>query len=290
MFHDLLLWTIWTFALWIYTYRPPPRVIVTAIAVACLLLPALQEAKWQLREGPSVDDPGADYEQTSSAGPFKQASAWLGYLGPAFAHTLTLQLEPEFIADMAVRYNQGWIINRVMFYVPEEEPYAMGATLKEDAIGALLPRIIDPEKFSSGGRANVLRYAGMELNETTSMTLGFAGEMYANFGPIGGVVGCFFYALFFGLIFRFICRKAFKNSPLWWCVVPYIFYTAVKAEDDIGHVLNWTVKGTVMLTAVFMVFPHLRSALRQGAPSAVRAPSTPNQDHAPDAGEVAAVR
>lgn len=265
MFHDLLLWSVWTFAIWIYSYRPQPRVIIAAVIFALVLLPALQEAKWQLREAPTDDDPTSDYEFTSSAEQsVRQAFTWVGYLAPALKDTLTLQLDPDFISDMAVRYNQGWIINRVMFYIPEDEPYAKGATLKEDAVAALVPRIIEPEKFRSGGQVNMLRYAGIELGENTSMTLGYGGEMYANFGLTGGVIGCGLYALFFGIIFRYICLRAYE-STLWWSVVPYIFYTAVKAEEDIGHVLNWTVKATVLLTFVFFAFPNLRRALRRSS-------------------------
>lgn len=261
MFHDLLLWSAWTFAIWVYAFRPRVRTVVVICVAGILLLPALQEAKWRLRVDPWEDDPIAS-EQLASAevSPMQQGILWLRFLGPGLWHTITLSLEPDFIADVAVRYNQGWIVNRVMSIVPQSEPYAQGTTLKEAALAALLPRIISSEKFTAGGREHMLRYAGMDLGGDTAMTLGFAGEMYANFGPTGGTVACGIYALLFGLFFRAICRRAFRR-PLWWSLVPFIFYAALKAEDDVAFVLNWTAKGGLVFVAVILVLPHFRRGL-----------------------------
>ena len=50
MLHTLLLWSMWTFAIWIYRFTPSARSIMGAIAAGVILLPALQESKWQLRQ------------------------------------------------------------------------------------------------------------------------------------------------------------------------------------------------------------------------------------------------
>jgi hypothetical protein len=84
--------------------------------------------------------------------------------------------------------------------------------------------------------------------------------MYANFGETGGIIGCGFYALFFGLVFRAFCHRAFSH-PLWWSLVPFVFYAAVKAEEDIAFVLNWTVKGSVVLALIVLFLPNFRHAL-----------------------------
>ena len=112
----------------------------------------------------------------------------------------------------------------------------------------------------AGGRENMLRYAGMEMVGNTSMNLGYAGEMYANFGHVGGLIGCTLYAVALGLLFRVICRRAFIH-PLWWSLVPYIFFAAVKAEDGIDLVANWSVKSCVLLFGISLIFPAFRQAL-----------------------------
>jgi hypothetical protein len=84
--------------------------------------------------------------------------------------------------------------------------------------------------------------------------------MYANFGFTGGIIGCGAYALFFGPALSRGLWRALSN-PLWWSFVPFIFYAAVKAEDDIAFVLNWTTKSVVVLVGILLFLPHLRRAL-----------------------------
>src|SRR4030095_12656771 len=152
-----------------------------------------------------------------------------------------------------------------MAWVPEMTPYASGLTLKDAFIASILPRFAFQGKVKSGGQENMLRYAGVELTGNTSMILREAGEMYANFGQNGGLIGCALYAVALGLLFRVICRRAFIH-PLWWSLVPYIFFAAVKAEDGIDLVANWSVKSCVLLFGISMIFPAFRQALFSTTP------------------------
>jgi hypothetical protein len=276
MFHDLLLWSLWTFALLIYKFRPRPLRVLTVVVVGVFLLPALQESKWQLRQDRLFDhEMSEEHASNLAETPLMRAGAWLSYLGSSFIEAVTFNLDTDFVADIAVRYNQGWIINRIMVIVPDTEPYAEGATLKDAAIAAILPRFIAEEKVVAGGNKNMAQYARMELGESTAMNLGLAGEMYANFGYTGGIVACGVYAFLFGLLFRALCHRAFVR-PLWWALVPFMFYAAVKAEDDVAFVLNWTVKGSIVLFVVMIIMPNFRRALRRGESSTLRRVSLPD--------------
>jgi hypothetical protein len=256
MFHTLILWALWTFSIWIYTFKPSWRAVLLAGALSMLLIPALQESKWQLREV-TWEDPD---QQVSMGKTLSRTSLWLSFLYQSLGHTLHGALDEDFVSDTVMRYNQGWIIYRVMQHVPDTEPYAEGETLKSALAGSILPRFLAPNKAIVGGRANMEKYAGVILTETTSMNLGYAGEMYANFGLNGGVIGCACYALAFALLFRFVCRQAFK-SPLWWAIMPYIGFSALKAEDGIYEVVNWTVKSCIVVVAIILLLPAFRRAL-----------------------------
>jgi hypothetical protein len=261
MLHTLLLWSLWTFAIWIYRFTPSARAIMGALAAAIILLPALQQSKWELRQDMASVDPRTDMNETGFKElPIGRATSWLSYLAKDLLQTVTLNIDRDFIADIAVRYNQGWIINRIMFWVPAMTPYASGATIREALVGSAVPRFVFREKERAGGRENMLRYAGMEMVGNTSMDLGFAGEMYANFGWAGGLLGCTLYAVSLGLLFRVMCRRAFIH-PLWWSLVPYVFFAAVKAEDGIGIVANWSVKSCILLGGISIIFPAFRQAL-----------------------------
>jgi hypothetical protein len=92
------------------------------------------------------------------------------------------------------------------------------------------------------------------------MNLGYAGEMYANFGYWGGIAGCFFYALLLGLAFRWAFKRAVLH-PLWWAFVPYVGLIALKADDGIVDVWNWIAKAPIVCAAVYYTFPAIRAAL-----------------------------
>ena len=258
MFHPLLLWGMWTLAVFLYSFRPSRRVIFIGLIAACVSLPALQEAKWRFRG--SLDEEVANGDDGNFETLLGRSITGLQLLADGLWQTVTLKLSPEFLSDTTTRYNQGWIVTRVMLFVPAVEPYAEGATLRESVIAAVLPRVAAPDKLQAGGHELMARYAGMELGESTSMNLGYAGEMYANFGPVGGVLACGLYALTFGLCFRFLSGRASAHA-MWWSVVPFIFFPAVKAEDDIAFVLNWAVKGSIVLAAIILLLPNLRRSL-----------------------------
>jgi len=261
MLHTLLLWSMWTFAIWIYRYTPSARAIAAAVAAGVILLPALQESKWELRQDMASTDPRTDINETGVRElPIGRVTSWISYLAKDLVQTVTLNIDRDFMADIAIRYNQGWIINRIMNWVPAMTPYASGATIKQAVIASALPRFVFAQKEKAGGQENMLRYAGIELVRGTSMDLGFAGEMYVNFGVAGGLLGCTFYAIALGLLFRVMCRRAFVH-PLWWSLVPYVFFAAVKAEDGIGNVANWSVKSCILLGGISIIFPAFRHAL-----------------------------
>ena len=274
MFHALLLWSVSAFAVYLYRFRPRPSVVSACICLGLLLLPALHESKWRLRQetwgGDATESP--DERPDSSARPVKITFDWLWYLAEGLYEAATLSMDREFLADTIVRYNQGWIVNRVMNRVPSQEPYAEGETLVTAAKAALLPRLVAPQKYVAGGKLHMARFVGMEM-EGTSMNLGYGGELYANFGSYGAVAGCFIYAALLGLAFRWVARRALR-SPLWWVFLPYVGSIAFKAEDGVAEVLNWMVKATLVAAAVYLLSPALRAAL-SAAPDALekRTPS-----------------
>ena len=268
MFHDLILWSVWTFALWGIIFKPAWWKIGLALVLATLLLPPLQESKWQIRNGLE------DFSGASESG--NRVTRWLGYLGKDFVQEVTGDFDAEAWGDTIARYNQGWIISRVMQHVPEVEPYARGETIKDALIAAAFPRFIMANKVIAGGKANMARFAGMELNENTSMNLGYAGEMYANFGYWGGILGCGCYALLLAAVFRWFYSKAL-TAPLWWCVLPYVAFPALKAEEGLAEVINWIAKAAIVMVLVMLAFPAFRKSLFP----AIGLPSMPRKRRRP---------
>jgi hypothetical protein len=255
MFHSLLLWGVAVFAIYVYKTRPGKIVVAGLFGLGLLALPAMQQAKGSLREKAWTGD-------STGGGLAKIGNAvdWSKNIGNGMLKSARGDWDADMASGFIIRFNQGWIIDRVMQNVPSREPYARGATLLAAVEAAVLPRLIAPDKIQAGGSVNFSRYAGLVLAGATSMNLGYAGEMYANFGYWGGIVGCFFYALLLGLAFRWAFKRAALH-PLWWAFVPYVGLIGLKAEDGIADVLNWLVKATIVSVAIYFNFPAIRAAL-----------------------------
>lgn len=254
-FLDFLLWTLNAAVIYSFRNTIKPRYIAGSLVCIVFFLPCFQHAKWELRKaswGVGLADQrltvfGTTYPLTSANKPFLLAAKVLesGY------QLTTGQENAEFISDTVIRYNQGWIISRVLAHVPAFEPFANGTTVIDAAIASVVPRAIMNNKVQSGGGANFTRYTGVQLNSSTSMNLGFVGEMYANFGYYGGIIGVGFYALILGLIYRYIVLKSVGNILLL-TFVPYVLNFAVVSEVGLVEVLNYTVKS--IFVAGFLLY------------------------------------
>lgn len=233
MFHDLLLWVALIFCYWFAQRKWVFQTKVLALGLSGLFLFALQVVK-------------ADYRAQIRRGEQPSLPAMMiGYLAPSGK-----AWDDGALVNAIVRLNQGWIISAVMDHVPAEEPFADGGTVKAAVISAFLPRFLAPDKQEAGGRANFVRYTGLELNNETSMGISPLGEAYANFGAFGGTLLMMCFGGLFGLLFKvslsFVVRK-----PAFFFWLPLIFYQSIKAETEFLVVLNQLSKGTAVALLLY---------------------------------------
>jgi hypothetical protein len=253
MFHDLVLWTAYFCLTLIYVYRLRLRSIILIVAAGTAVIMVLNVAKRQFRAT----------LQSTQAGLFGSA-AMLGTTMMANASDPTLAYGGSGFKANVTRLNQGWIIARVLYWVPDREPYAGGETLKASVRATLLPRVLDPGKLQLGGRTYFNRFTGMELRGT-SMDLSVAGETYANFGYWGGLLGVFIFGAFIGGVFRVFLRLA-RRSRLWWAWAPFVLLYSTRAENSVAEVTNLVVKSGIVMLAVISLVPAwamLRKPLRE---------------------------
>ena len=259
MFHSLLLWGAAVGAFYACFQRVSRRVLFSAALIGFLLLFALQHAKWQIRQVTwfGTTETIMVFNKEFKFTPLSKPLVGGLCIVEGMWRTLKWDWDPNFVSGTTLRYNQGWIISKVMHHVPMEEPYARGETLWTGITSSMVPRFLAPGKHISGGRIPMLRFAGLYLGTETSMNLGFGGEMYANFGLWGGVLACGLYALVLGVAFLFVASRT-RVSVLWWLFIPYVGHWALKAESGIPDVMNFMVKSFMVLLATVFVSPGLR--------------------------------
>jgi len=160
--------------------------------------------------------------------------------------------DPEYgVARMihetiAVRLNQGWIISRVYNHINDYNLSYGWETLFDTFKAVLLPRFLAPDKRLSGGRENMEKMAGYDLNAKTSMNVSLVGEGYACFGRYGLCIFMFCCGLVFslGLNLTMIWEKA---AGFGFFFIPVIFFNTTVAESDLLTVTNHAVKAALFL-------------------------------------------
>lgn len=170
-------------------------------------------------------------------------------------------IDPEAdIGDTLVRFNQGWIVARIMTEVPLEVPYAKGETLVDAAVFSVVPRFLVPSKRDGSSRELFGRFTGVELSPNTRMGLGIIGELYANFGHWGGILATFLYGCLMGWLFLFFAGRAQKN-PLWWAAASIILLPGVEPGFNIEDIANHVVKAAVVFLILWKTVRPLRRLL-----------------------------
>jgi hypothetical protein len=165
--------------------------------------------------------------------------------------------------DVLVRFNQGWIVARVMKQVPDEIPYAGGETLLDAAIYSVIPRALSPEKPEGASQALFGRYTGIQLPYGTAMGLGVLGELYANFGPMGGIIATFIYGSLIGILF-FTLIKFCRKSVFWWALIPIIVLPVIEPGWNLEDTLNHVVKAGILVFILIMFIPGLKKFFAVG--------------------------
>lgn len=260
VFHDTFIWFGYTII--IYSFLNKSNIIAksTIIISSLTLILLINFVKKDYREIIWSEDLNLSQLNNNDPNNSNQNKSSTSTLINLMGEKTKTGINKDGYQEFIDRLNQGWIISRIMYVVPEYEPYANGETIKDGIYAAILPRVLAPNKTMAGGRQNFERFTGLQLINV-SMNLGIIGEAYANYGEQGGLIFMFFYGLFFNLVFVFIFSKAEKKPELilW---IPFIFFYTVKAEDDFAGVFNQFVKASIVAALLnFMLPKHYQTKI-----------------------------
>jgi O-antigen polysaccharide polymerase Wzy len=95
----------------------------------------------------------------------------------------------EHLQRIDARLNQNFLVGAAVYQLGQTQNFARGETLW-DALLALIPRAIWPEKPITAGSGNLVsRYTGIDFASGTSVGVGQVMEFYLNFGTPGVIIG-----------------------------------------------------------------------------------------------------
>jgi len=101
-------------------------------------------------------------------------------------------------------------LSATMGYVPQSLPHEHGKRLGSAFLHVITPRFLFPDKAATEFDTDVTyKYTGLpiQVQSHTSISIGYAGELYIDFGKIGAIVSCLALGLAFGAAYRFVQKN-----------------------------------------------------------------------------------
>lgn len=124
------------------------------------------------------------------------------------------------VEDLITRFWYVGFFSRVLEYVPAIEPHADGELLRMAVQNAFMPRFLFPNKPVQGSDSYLTRrFTGMLVSEeSSSISIGYMAEFYADWGLRGMYLSVFGYGLLMGAaawaVQRFIRPRILINPTL----------------------------------------------------------------------------
>jgi len=163
----------------------------------------------------------------------------------------------EEVEKVTTRINQGWIISKIMDYVPRKRDFLKGESVTSAITASVLPRFLFPDKTSANDAKKIFeKVTGLNLLEGTSLGLSLVGEFYANFGMYGAWFAMLIYGLFISFFLRIIIYFS-NDSPflvLWFVL---IFFQVIKAETYLIKILNHLIKASMFVFVLHFLLKSL---------------------------------
>lgn len=241
IFHELILWLTLLFIIVAFLYQFKNKQKLAILIPLITFIVIIQSVKFFYRQ--DVQQLSNTYDKVEIFSELvKNELLGQGYM--------TSENNIEAAVD---RINQGWIVARIMKHIPRYEPFANGETIITGIRASLIPRFLDPDKPTAGGRNYFTRFTGKIISDNTSMGLSPLGEAYANFGVNGGIVFMFLLGLFYNFFIFLLLNLANKHpSIILW--IPLLFLQVIKAETDFVVVLNHLIKASIVVSMIIWAF------------------------------------
>lgn len=243
MFHDFLTWSIFWGLSICYKYKPKLRTVVLAGASFISIFILIQVSKSAYRDKAWGLESG------------KQDFGIASFSESVTSETKDGGLSLEKLSDNIVRINQGWILCRVIDFVPRYVDHEGLDLFNKYIEAAFLPRAFAPNKLTAGDKDLFNKYTGLKLTAATSMGIGLIGDAWISYGKIGGWVLLFIYGIFISLTLKY-AENLIKKFPYVFFFLPVIYIYPIRPDCETQTSLGHLIKTLFIITFLaYRFFP-----------------------------------
>jgi hypothetical protein len=225
MYHDAVMWILFFALYYVYSSKPSIGVRLIGLTGCVVFILFVQGLKGAYRS--KISETG-----TSNLGLVIETSTGL---------TDEIGSEDNILGSLN-RSNQAWIFASVKDRMDRVGDFQGLHILGIYIESALLPRILAPDKLTSGDKKIFNSFSGHQISGNTSMGLGVFADGYIAYGYWGVMFFTFGLGLLFNLTFRIIESWARLSEFYILMVLPILNY-AVRPDCELQTVINHIVKG-----------------------------------------------
>jgi hypothetical protein len=241
MFHDLLIWIIFTGCIFAIKYKFDFNYKIIFSTAFIFLALVIQLMKSSYRTATGIEKKEAGVETFSKL--YEEENSDKGLF--SF----------ERLAPSTVRINQGFIITNIMYTVPSSVPFSNGEEMYQLFEAGLLPRFMAPNKLNAGDRSIFMKYSGLKIRAGTSMGLSSLGDAYINFGITGGCIFMFLLGLFYNAILLVFYKKS-QTYPILILFSSIVFYYPIRPDCELQTILGHVIKSCFLIYLMIQFFKN----------------------------------
>lgn len=152
-------------------------------------------------------------------------------------------------SSLVKRLTYVYFFSETIQMVPKFIPHEEGALWGDALYRTFVPRLLDPDKSSVDDSERTAQYTGLFIiggDSGTSISLGYVGESYVDFGPVFMMIPLFLWGALVGYVFRTFTRNRSQLLVGYGSVSVIVLMNASvlelsNAKMIAGLVLSWVV-------------------------------------------------
>ena len=228
LYHDAIMWILFFVLFYVYVKNPsiPQRLIgLSGLIILVLFIQGLKGIYRSKVSEVGKSDISLVYETSSDV---------KGDIG-----------SEENLLSTLNRGNQAWIFASAKERMDRIGDYQGLHILGIYLEAALLPRVLAPNKITSGDKKIFNTFSGHQINQNTSMGLGVFADGYIAYGVWGVYIFGFILGLIFSLTFKLVERWT-KVSPFYVLLLLPLLNYAVRPDCELQTTINHLAKGIIL--------------------------------------------